>query len=428
MNRLIALSVGFALAGLSTQAQQEPAPAATPAAVTAPAAEKASIQLAILLDTSGSMRGLINQARTQLWKIVNELTLARRNGQAPHIQIALYEYGFEGDRADYPCCIRRLLPLTDDLDAVSEKLFALQANGHMELCGEVIACSVKDLQWKDDKEALKLIFIAGNEEFNQEYGRRVMPRRHHYGRMKKAPAPAPEPEPTEPTYRKALRAAAEKGITVNTIYCGSKDDHDVELWKAAALQAGGSCICIDHNSSAPDPETPMDKELAELSEKLNDTYLAYGTVKARRYHADNQAAQDKNAAVSGKHVAAARAKSKASKIAYRNTSWDMVDRFEEPAAFSFEAVGGKDNLPEELQGKTEEEIRALIEAKGKERAELSRRVMELSVQREKWIADYLSKAAGEGKGEKTLEDAILESVRKQAEEKKFSFDAASPES
>ena len=31
------------------------------------------IQMAILLDTSGSMDGLIEQAKAQLWKIVNEL-------------------------------------------------------------------------------------------------------------------------------------------------------------------------------------------------------------------------------------------------------------------------------------------------------------------------------------------------------------------
>ena len=40
------------------------------------------IQLAILLDTSNSMDGLIGQAKSQLWKVVNELARARRNGKA----------------------------------------------------------------------------------------------------------------------------------------------------------------------------------------------------------------------------------------------------------------------------------------------------------------------------------------------------------
>ena len=51
------------------------------------------IQLAILLDTSGSMDGLIGQAKSRLWKIVNELATAKKDGQAPQLQVALYEYG-----------------------------------------------------------------------------------------------------------------------------------------------------------------------------------------------------------------------------------------------------------------------------------------------------------------------------------------------
>ncbi len=424
MNKILTLSIGLALGGLCAPAQQEATPAAT-----VPAAAKANIQLAILLDTSGSMHGLINQARTQLWKIVNELVLARQNGQAPHIQLALYEYGFSGDTDDYPRFIRRILPFTDDLDAVSEKLFALETSGSVELCGEVIDRSVKELEWNvADKGALKLIFIAGNEEFNQEYRQQAPPRRRFFGKHKKAPQEECEPAGGEPTYRKALRAAGEKGITVNTIYCGDKGDYCAALWKSAAQQAGGTNVCIDHNNSEPDPETPMDKELAELSEKLNATYIAYGSAEAQRYHARKQAAQDRNAFSSGKHVAAARAKSKASKVAYRNSSWDLVDRFDDPEDFSMKEIGGVENLPAELRGKTEAEIRAYIAARAKERAELRKRVMELSQQRDAWIADYRRKAAGEGRKVKTLDDAIIEAVHQQAEAKKFSFEtpAATP--
>ena len=47
------------------------------------AAKEELIQLAILLDTSNSMDGLINQAKSELWKIVNELALAKKNGKSP---------------------------------------------------------------------------------------------------------------------------------------------------------------------------------------------------------------------------------------------------------------------------------------------------------------------------------------------------------
>ena len=54
---------------------------------------KAKIQVALLLDTSGSMDGLIEQAKSQLWKMVNELAKATQNGETPDIELALYEYG-----------------------------------------------------------------------------------------------------------------------------------------------------------------------------------------------------------------------------------------------------------------------------------------------------------------------------------------------
>jgi hypothetical protein len=90
------------------------------------------IQLAILLDTSNSMDGLIDQAKSQLWKIVNQV-----------------------------------LPLTDDLDKVSQQLFALKTNGGEEYCGAVIKSAIDQLDWSKDSADLKVIYIAGNEPFSQ---------------------------------------------------------------------------------------------------------------------------------------------------------------------------------------------------------------------------------------------------------------------
>src|SRR5262245_43918989 len=95
------------------------------------------VQIALLLDTSNSMDGLINQARTQLWTIVNEFSRCKRDGQVPRLQVALYEYGNDG-LSPGEGFIRMVLPFTDDLDKVSEKLFCLTTNGGSEFCGQVI--------------------------------------------------------------------------------------------------------------------------------------------------------------------------------------------------------------------------------------------------------------------------------------------------
>ncbi len=93
-----------------------------------------TIQVALLLDTSNSMDGLIEQAKSRLWNIVNTLTTLKYEGKSPKIEIALYEYGNDGLSDEN--WVRKVTPLTQDLDLISEKLFALKTNGGTEYCIE----------------------------------------------------------------------------------------------------------------------------------------------------------------------------------------------------------------------------------------------------------------------------------------------------
>ncbi|HEX8038834.1 MAG TPA: hypothetical protein VF490_06770, partial [Chryseosolibacter sp.] len=147
-----------------------------------------TIMLALLLDTSNSMDGLIDQAKSQLWRIVNEVAAAKcGDGQQPNIKIALYEDGNDGLSPEEGY-IRQVSGLTDDLDVISEKLFSLRTNGGSEFCGQVIKTSLNQLAWSASNADLKMIFIAGNEEFTQ-------------GNV---------------SYDVACGAAKEKGVVVNT--------------------------------------------------------------------------------------------------------------------------------------------------------------------------------------------------------------------
>ncbi len=127
---------------------------------------KPLVQIAILLDTSGSMEGLIEQAKSQLWRIVNEFAKAKQDGAAPEVQVALYEYGKSSLRAETGW-IRQIQLLTQDLDKISEELFALRTNGGDEYCGWVIQDAVNELAWSPAADVYKAIFIAGNEPFTQ---------------------------------------------------------------------------------------------------------------------------------------------------------------------------------------------------------------------------------------------------------------------
>ena len=126
-----------------------------------------TVKIALLLDTSNSMDGLINQAKAQLWDIVNKFTYAKcGNEKRPKLQIALYQYGNDNlsSREGY---IQQVLGFTSDLDEISEKLFSLTTNGGEEFCGQVIQTSLNQLEWGKNPDNLKMIFIAGNEPFTQ---------------------------------------------------------------------------------------------------------------------------------------------------------------------------------------------------------------------------------------------------------------------
>lgn len=160
--------IGVSMAGAQEKVSVTPAePAAAPAiAVERILQKKPLVQIAVLLDTSSSMSGLIDQARAELWAIVNEFIFAKRGGVEPEVQVALYEYG-KSTLAVTDGYIRQIVPFTTDLDKVSEELFALQTNGGDEYCGWVIKEATARLKWSDSPDDLKVIFIAGNEPFTQ---------------------------------------------------------------------------------------------------------------------------------------------------------------------------------------------------------------------------------------------------------------------
>jgi len=353
--------------------------AAAPAALPPP---KPLIQVAILLDTSNSMDGLIDQARTQLWRVVNEFATAKRSGATPDLQVALYEYGNAGLPAANGY-IRRVLPLTNDLDKVSEELFALRTNGGEEYCGQVIDEATRGLSWSPSNADLKVIFIAGNEEFTQGHV----------------------------SYADSCRKAIAKGIAVNTIFCGEKQEGIATKWKDGADMADGRFMAIDQNARVADIAAPQDPEIARLGEQLNTTYIAYGRTGAAG--AANQAAQDANLkANAGANVQRQLAKSKA---AYVN-SWDLVDA-KKAGAVDLDKVDVKD-LPPEMQKMTAPQRKAYVAQKEKARADIQGKMSKLEGERKKYVAEQMKKLPPAAS---TLDKAVVSAVRANGAKKGYQF-------
>lgn len=344
-----------------------------------------TVQIALLLDTSSSMDGLINQARSHLWNMVDQMGRMTRvvNGKVRgvKIEIALYEYG-NSRLPSQDGYIRRVQPLTADLDKVSEQLHALFTQGGSEYAGQAIRQAVTELEWSSDPEALKFVFVAGNESFEQ------------------GPVSAAE----------AMAAAAQRGIHVQLIHCGSHD----ATWEAAAKIAKTDLMTIDHNHVARHIPSPQDDELLRLGQELNKTYLAYGADGeasiARQMRADSSAAK------LSKKVALERAQLK-SKASYNNASWDLVDAVDKDGKFLEKA--SDDQLPAALRGKSLEEKKAFVAANAAKRAELKAKIAKLEAERNKYIAAEQAKLGGENA--KSLETELMKSTKKAAAKKGYKF-------
>lgn len=344
-------------------------------------ATKQFIKVALLLDTSNSMDGLIDQAKAQLWDIVNELSYAKCGSNKPNLEIALYEYGNDKLNGEEGY-IKQVLAFSNDLDEISKELFSLTTNGGEEYCGHVIQTSLNQLSWGKNPDDLKLIFIAGNEPFTQ-------------GKV---------------NYKDASTNANEKDVTVNTIFCGDYEQGISASWKDGAKLTNGDYMAINQNNKTIHIASPYDDDIIILNQKLNKTYVIYGARGAEKIALQKE--QDANASRYSKANAVSRTVSKSSHL-YSNAGWDLVDA-EAEEEVSIENL--KDNaLPDELKGKSASEIKTYIANKRAERKKIQDKIQELNAKRKTYISNQKTER------DNGLESAMTKAIKEQAKRKKYTW-------
>jgi hypothetical protein len=341
------------------------------------------VDLVICLDTSGSMKNLIESTKQHIWSIVNELALARPQ---PRLRVALLTFGNDGHAADAGW-VRVDTDLTDDLDLLSERLFSLTTNGGTELVGRVLKRAHDDLSWSDEKGALKLVVLAGNESADQD---RDVP------------------------FADACAALIEDDVLVNSLFCGSPADPIAAGWSAVARRADGRFFAIDTSSAPAYVESPFDEKLMTLSSDLNETYLPMGAGGHAAWA--NQAVQDANARGLNRANGASRAQAKAGSNYF--CGWDLVDAVARDDRFDLASVKAED-LPESMREMNAKERAAHVAKMAAARKDVQERIADLSKQRAAFVAAETKKAAS--KGQQTFETALLTAIRDQAAAKGFSF-------
>jgi hypothetical protein len=311
------------------------------------------IQVAILLDVSNSMDGLIAQAKTQLWNMASLLGKAKCEAGQPSIELALYEYGRDANdvKAGY---VKQISPFSTDLEGLSQKLFELTTGGGSEFCGHVIYSSLQELNWDPSPSSYKVIFIAGNEDFLQG----------------------------DIQFTQSCAEAAKKGVVVNTIYCGPREQGIREHWNLGGECGNGAFTNINQDFKEEYIPSPYDSTLVVLNNRLNTTYLNYGT--AGEKYLQSLAATDLLLVKSDSMAFNRRIAVKANSKLYSNAAWDLVDGYTNNKDFL--KTLDKSDLPDSLRNKSTEQLEKIIKAKSAERSDLQKQITEISNRRDSYVA------------------------------------------
>ena len=334
----------------------------------APEEEHPKVEVCFVLDTTGSMGGLIAGAKAKIWSIANDLTNAE---PSPDLKISLVGYRDRGD-----AYITKKFPLTDDLDAIYENLMKFQAQGGgdgPESVNQGLAEAVNDMKWSGDKDTLKIIFLVGDYPPHMDYDNDVR-------------------------YPETCKVAVKKDIIINTVQCGNHGA-TTPVWKEIAHLSEGSFAAIEQEGGMAAIDSPVDGRIAELTREINDTVIAYGTVEQQAVARSKVAAAD-----------SAPAATTAARSSYLGKK------------FAGKAISGSEDLVAEVaEGKVE-----LEEVEGKElpaeysklsKDELAKVVKEKSAEREKLIAEMDKLVA------KRNEHVKKELARRKADDKDDGFDA-----
>jgi hypothetical protein len=263
---------------------------------------------------------------------------------------------------------------------VSEKLFSIKTNGGEEYAGWVIRSALKQLNWSKDRGDFRVIFIAGNEPFDQ--------------------GPI--------SWRESATIANSENVLVNTIYCGSAESQERQLWASGASLAQGSHFNINQDKKVEVINSPYDDQITKLNDQLNQTYIPYGAKGS--VGQQRQAMEDNNA---GPNLAM-RGASKASDY-YSNASWDLIDALDQGIT-TIEQLSN-DDLPPIMRGMSLGQKREYIATKKAEREKIKASIRDLTQKRNEYVAKQ--KETNANKVDRTIDDVIIQSLRQQLAAKGF---------
>mgnify|MGYP003576682790 FL=1 len=338
------------------------------------------VEVVFVLDTTGSMGGLIHAAKEKIWSIASTLAQAQ---QAPEISMGLVAYRDRGD-----AYVTQVVDLNRDLDSMYVKLMDFAADGGgagPEAVNQALDAAINRMSWSQDQSTYKVVFLVGDAPPHMDYQ-------------------------DDAKYQQVVATAAAKGIIVNTIQCGSMSD-TVAPWREIAALGHGRYFTVEQAGSAVAIETPFDSRIATLAAELDGTRLFYGT-------AEQQAAMaakvDATARLNEEASVAARARRGAFNVSSAGEANLLGERelVDDVASgkVALEALAPS-QLPASVAALPPEARGEALAETAQKREDLKRQIADLAAQRDAYIETQVDASGGAAA---SLDQQIYDAVREQA--------------
>ena len=346
-------------------------------------AKKPRIEVCFVLDTTGSMSGLIEGAKEKIWSIANEMIAAK---PTPELKLALIGYRDRGD--EY---VTKLTDLTADIDEIHGKLMEFSANGGgdgPESVNQALHEAVTKVSWSDDRDVLKIVFLVGDAPPHMDYEQDVR-------------------------YPEVCQAAMKRDLVINAVQCGQEGE-TTKVWKEIAKLAEGKYIPLVQTGGMVRIAAPQDEQIATLNREIGGTLIGYGDPGARRGVAAKQAAAE-----------AAAPAATADRLSYNAATGrtvqgggELIDQLER-GEVKLDDIKAAD-LPEEFRGLDEQELATAVEARRAKRKEIQARLEKLLEERNTFIIAEKKRIAESGKGD-SFDEEVSGTVREQAARKGIEY-------
>ena len=358
----------------------EPPPTNLPQGSGLIAIERPRIEAVFVLDTTGSMSGLINGAKQKIWSIVNQMSNANIT---PEIKIGLIGYRDRGDQY-----VTNRFDLTNDIDALYGNLQHFEAQGGgdtPESVNQALHEAVTRMSWSRDQDVYRVVFLVGDAPPHMDYRDDV-------------------------PYPRSVEMAAAKGIYINTIQCG-KMSETREIFASIAKLGGGQFASISQDGAMVATHTPMDEELAKLNVALAKTVVTYGA------ESDKKELKGKV----GRMLKAAPS-AVASRLSYFSKHGGKTNsgRADLVAALDGDEVAlselSTEELPTEMQAMNASEREKYVRTKALKRSEIKSKIVTLAESRDEYLEKSSIAREAEGKDD-AFDDRLLGTIRTQAADK-----------